>query len=256
MRRLLTLIIMTLCLGSAARAQRYDRGYDMSKLINFTEKGSWMVGGTAQWSTHKNDNYHFLILEDINSDGYRVMVSPFFTYMVKDNMGIGFRVGYNRTLLNIDSANMSISDIDIDVSKYHYLTHSFSAIALMRNYIPLGSSRRFAIVSEMQLGFTGGRTRVINGGGDAVTGAFEKNYSVFVGVNPGMMAFVNDHLAIELNVGMLGFQYQWNNQLQNQVYSGDRRMASVNFQINIFRIGFGLSYYFNPIKSKEERNKR
>jgi hypothetical protein len=64
-----------------------------------------------------------------------------------------------------------------------------------------------------------------------------------LGLNPGMVAFVNNHLAIEVNVGMLGLQYKHTEQIHNQVYTGDLKSTQINFKVNILSIGFGVSYY-------------
>ena len=110
--------ILLLLLFAAATfdvaAQRYDRGFERNP-STFIEKGTWMVGGTVAYSTHRNDNYRFFIIEDINSNGYRFSLSPVFCYMVRDNMGVGMRFSYGRKLLKVDSASVSIDQTQINV---------------------------------------------------------------------------------------------------------------------------------------------
>jgi len=226
----------------SAQAQRYDRGFDLNS-TTFTKKGTWMIGGQVAYSTHKNEDYHFLIIEDINSTGYRFTVSPMFCYMVRDNMGLGMRFGYGRNLLKVDSANLSIDEIDINVKDYYTLSHDFSAMAIYRNYIPLGESKRFALFNETQLAYSTGQAKLIDGHGTSIVGTYEKSNSLSLGLNPGMVAFINDHVAVEVNVGMLGLQYTSVDQTHNQVYKGSRETTQINFKVNILSIGFGLAYY-------------
>ncbi|MBQ7963264.1 MAG: hypothetical protein IJ288_01680 [Alistipes sp.] len=244
MRKLIFIITLMLCFTGAynARAQRYDRGFDI-KSSTFIEKGTWMVGGKVAYSTHKNTDYRFLVIEDINSTGYRFTVSPMFCYMIRDNMGLGMRFGYGRNLLKVDSANISIEEIDINVKDYYSLSHDFSAMAVYRNYIPLGNSKRFALFNETQLSYSAGEAKLIDGHGANIVGTFERSHSLGLGINPGMIAFVNDHIAVELNVGMLGLQYTSVDQTHNQVYKGSRETTQINFKVNILSIGFGLAYY-------------
>lgn len=202
-----------------------------------------MVGGKVAYSTHKNSDYRFLVIEDINSTGYRFTVSPMFCYMIRDNMGLGMRFGYGRNLLKVDSANISIDEIDINVKDYYSLSHDFSAMAVYRNYIPLGNSKRFALFNETQLAYGTGEAKLIDGHGTSIIGTFEKSHSLSLGLNPGMIAFVNDHVAVELNVGMLGLQYTSIDQTHNQVHKGSRETTQINFKVNILSIGFGLAYY-------------
>ncbi|MBQ3582015.1 MAG: hypothetical protein II976_03590 [Alistipes sp.] len=243
MRKLIFISIMLSVLGVlSAQAQRYDRGFDLNS-TTFTKKGTWMIGGQVAYSTHKNEDYHFLIIEDINSTGYRFTVSPMFCYMVRDNMGLGMRFGYGRNLLKVDSANLSIDEIDINVKDYYTLSHDFSAMAIYRNYIPLGESKRFALFNETQLAYSTGQAKLIDGHGTSIVGTYEKSNSLSLGLNPGMVAFINDHVAVEVNVGMLGLQYTSVDQTHNQVYKGSRETTQINFKVNILSIGFGLAYY-------------
>jgi hypothetical protein len=153
------------------------------------------------------------------------------------------RFGYGRNLLSVDSAGLSFDEININVKDYFSLNHDFSAMAIYRNYIPLGSSKRFALFNEMQLAYSTGQAKLIDGHGTSVVGTYEKSNSLSLGINPGMIAFINDHVAVELNVGMLGLQYNSVDQIHNQVNTGGRETTQINFKVNILSIGFGLAYY-------------
>ena len=243
--RKLVLIVVMLCFTGVAgvRAQRYDRGFDL-KSSTFVEKGTWMIGGQVAYSTHSNDNYRFLIIEDINSNGYRFTVSPMVGYAISDNMALGVRFAYGRNKLHVEQANLNIADININVKDYYTLSHDFTGMVVYRNYIPLGSSKRFAIFNETQLAVGIGQAKLINGRDiNSVVGTYEESLSLKLGLNPGLIAFVNDHLAVEVNVGMLGLQYNSIDQVHNQVYTGSREATQINFKVNIFSIGFGLAYY-------------
>ena len=234
-----------LCIAGVAdvRAQRYDRGFDL-KSSTFIEKGTWMVGGQVSYSAHSNDDYRFLIIEDINSDGYRFSVSPLVCYAIKDNMSLGVRFAYGRNKLMVDTAKIGIDDIEIDIRDYYSLSHDFTGMVVYRNYIPIGNSKRFALFNETQLAVGVGEAKLINGrNANSVVGTYEESLSLRLGLNPGLIAFVNDHLAVEVNVGMLGLQYNSIDQIHNQVYKGSREATQINFKVNVFSIGFGLAYY-------------
>lgn len=244
MRKLILSIVM-LCIAGvvSVRAQRYDRGFDLNS-TTFIEKGTWMIGGKVDYSTHSNTDYRFLIIEDINSDGYRFTASPVVTYMIRDNMGIGVRFGYGRNKLHINTANINIEDININVNDYYSLSHDFTGMVVYRNYIPLGNSKRFALFNETQLAVGLGQAKIINGRDKVnIKGTYEESLSLSLGLNPGLIAFVNDHMAVEVNVGMLGLQYNSVDQIHNQVYTGSREATQINFKVNVFSIGFGLAFY-------------
>lgn len=244
MRKVILSIVMLCIVGvMSVSAQRYDRGFDLNS-TTFVEKGTWMIGGQVGYSTHSNNDYRFLIIEDINSDGYRFTASPVVTYMIRDNMGLGVRFAYGRNKLHVNTANISIEDIDVNVKDYYSLSHDFTGMLVYRNYLPLGSSKRFALFNEAQLAVGIGQAKIINGRDNHnVKGTYEESLSLSLGLNPGLIAFVNDHLAVEVNVGMLGLQYNSVDQIHNQVYTGSREATQINFKVNVFSIGFGLAYY-------------
>ena len=76
----------------------------------FVPKGQWIFGGTASYSTHTNKGYQFLIIEGINSKGYTFRVSPMIAYAFRDNMALGGRFIYSRTLLKLDAAELHFGD--------------------------------------------------------------------------------------------------------------------------------------------------
>ena len=71
-----------------------------------------------------------------------------------------------------------------------------------------------------------------------------KAYSLDLAVDPGIVAFLTDNVALEMNVGIFGVSYKWNNQLHNQVSHGHMGSTSAGFMVNLLSIGVGVSYYF------------
>ena len=101
-----------LVLGAlSAEAQHYDRGYKSVSSAPFVEKGTWVLGGTARYSQHINDDFSLALINGINSEGFNFSVNPKLICMVKDNMGLGLRVSYDRGMLDLSSAYLSVSDI-------------------------------------------------------------------------------------------------------------------------------------------------
>ena len=93
----------------------------------FVPKGQWVFGGTASYSTHTNKSYQFLIIEGIDSKGYTFKISPMIAYAFRNNMALGGRFIYSRTLLKLDKAAINFGDADSNVSlnaqDYYALQH-------------------------------------------------------------------------------------------------------------------------------------
>lgn len=241
------IVIITIALITAgmlnARAQRFNRGIEMSKQP-FIPKGQWIAGGTVSYSEHNNDDYDFLVISGIKSDGYNFSVSPVLGYCFKNNLVAGGRFSYGRSLLKINSAALDLGDdIDLSVDDYYRLQHSYTGMGIFRYYVPLGNSQRFALVSEIQLGFGGSQAKYSKGTGEAFTGTYETSYDISLGVAPGLVAFVTNVMAIEVNVGVLGLKYGHIKQVTDQVHTGTRRNSSMNFKVNLLSISLGTAFY-------------
>lgn len=251
-KRVIALLLLTFTVWGATTVQaqlvndttaieKPSRGL---KQYTFVPKGQWIVGGSISYSQQSEDNYQFLIVEGINGDGYSFKVSPMFTYMFADNMGIGGRFSYDRSLMKINSANINLSeDLNFKVGDLYSLSHSYSGMVVLRNYISIGKNMRFGLYNETQLIFGGGQSKLVSGSGDNVTGAYESKFKFGVNLAPGVTAFINNNIAVELNVGLLGFHYNSTKQITDQVYVGNSNTTSASFQINLFSIGLGVSFY-------------
>ena len=244
MRRL-SLIFLMLYLGAlCAEAQHYDRGYEAVPSSPFVKKGTWMSGGTARYSQHNNDDFNLLVINDINSSGINLSVNPRLMYMFKDNMGVGLRFSYDRSMLDLTSADLSISEISMSARDCYQIQHKFSAHAVYRSYIPLGNSKRVAMFADLLFGGSFKQGKAFNAGGEYVVGTYGQNYALELAVEPGIVAFLSERLAVELNVGIFGVNYSWRDQLRNQVIGGHSDSTSAGFMVNLLSLGVGLSYYF------------
>lgn len=215
---------------------------------NFVPKGQWIFGGTASYSTHANKNYKLLIINDIDSDGYTVNVSPMIAYAPWKNMAVGVRFGYGRSMLGIDNAALALAGVELNVDFYHQIKHSYTGTLFWRPYIPLGTSNRFAIFAEVQLNFTGSQSKLVaeNGvvdGYQDYKGTYSKSLGGSIALQPGITAFVTNDIALELSIGVFGIGYEKTTQLKNQVEQGEIKSTNMNFKVNLLSIGFGVSFY-------------
>ncbi len=207
-------------------------------------KGQWVVGATGSYSAHKNDNYTLFVVDGINSQGYSVNITSTVSYAFKANMTGGLRFKYGRSLLRIYDAGLSIGGEDgtqITVNDFYALEHSYIASAVVRQYIPLGGAKRFALFADME--FEGGGFQSKFANDEPVKGTFSRGYTMGLGISPGIVAFATNDVAIEVSVGMLGVGYTHTDQAHNQVSTGEVNYSSMNFKINLLTIGLGVSIY-------------
>ena len=210
----------------------------------FVPKGQWVTGLNASFSTHTNDMYNIVIINDVKSEGYTVKVSPMLGYAVKDNLVAGIKFGYSRNLLRLDEGGISLggdSGLSLNAENYYTLKHTYEGSMFLRQYIPFGSNMRFALFTEAQLVFGGSQAKYL--AHVPVKGTYETSFSTALKITPGVAAFITNDVAIELNVGMMGVTFMTVRQTHNQVETGKRNESLMNFKINLLSIGLGLAIY-------------
>lgn len=216
---------------------------DITK-ATFVPKGQWITGVSVSYSQSHQDNYTFFVLEHLNGDTYTFKVSPMLFYSFKDNLAAGGRFAYQRSRTQIDSGYLNLGeDTNYDIDHLYRIAHNFYVGAGFRNYLPLGNTLRFGFFNEVQLQLGGGQSKIENGSGEDLTGTYETNFNLSLGLQPGLVVFLNNYSAIEVSVGVLGFEYTHTHATTDQIYESTRNTKSANFRINLFSIQFGAAFY-------------
>lgn len=223
------------------RPERIDRGIMQAVFI---PKGQWLAGGTVSYSEHEENNLNFLVIKNVEALGYTFNVSPYVGYFFKDNMAAGLRFGYNRTYLDMANFELNLGeDFNINLKDLYYLEHEYQVSGFLRTYMPIGKSKIFGLFNELRLTYAYGVGKNSTGSNTEYDGTYEQAHNLQIGIAPGMSAFVTNWSAVEVSVGVMGYNFKWQNQKTNQVETGIRRTSSGNFKINLFSINIGMTFY-------------
>lgn len=221
--------------------ERFERKLEQ---ITFVPKGQWITGVSVGYSQSNQDNYKFLIIEDLSGDSYTFKVSPMLMYAFKDNLAAGGRFAYSRQMTRLDKASIKLDpETGMDMNNMYSISQTFYSTAALRQYMSLGTSTRFGLVNEFQLQVGTGQSKIVNGLGDDLTGTYSRNLSLDIGVAPGMVVFLNNYTALECNVGVLGFSYNRKRATTDRIYVGEYDTKYANFKVNLFSILFGVTFY-------------
>lgn len=210
----------------------------------FIPKGQWMAGGTVSYQEHDQENLNFLILKDVEGRGYTFSVSPYVGYFFKDNISAGMRFAYNRTYLDMKNFDLELGeDFNISLNNLYWLEQKYKVGGFLRTYMPIGKNKIFGLFNEVQINYAYGVGKNSTGSGTEYDGTFERSHTLQIGIAPGLTAFVTDWSAVEVSIGVMGFDFKWVNQTTNQIETGFRRTSGGNFKINLFAINIGMTFY-------------
>ena len=212
--------------------------------VVFVPKGQWITGLSVNYSQNNQNTYQFFILEGISGDTYSFKISPMLMFAFKNDMSACGRFTYSRSLTKLESADITLdAETGYNIENLYSLSNNYSVSGLFRNYFSIGRSKRFGFFNEVQLTLGGGQAKLTQGKGQDLTGAYERNFNLNIGIVPGLCVFLNDYSAIEVNVGVLGFNYTDTKSIKDQIYVSRRNSKSANFKINLFSISFGAAFY-------------
>lgn len=265
MKRILSFILLlgavTLTLQAAGREKKpvepFDRGIGKSSSV-FIPAGTVGAGASFSYNNYSfgngmNDTGYqmlFSLIQNFQGNLMSFGIAPQVSYFIRDNLAVGARFDYDRSSLGLGNLDLSLSDaLSLTVGNFNYLKQSYTGAVTLRNYIPFGQSKRFAMFTELRLTGGYGQSESYKAGFDEVleepykTGTYQDIYQFEVGVVPGISAFVTNEVALEVSVGLLGFNYQKVEQVTNRVERSEMERNGVNFKINLLAINFGLSFY-------------
>ena len=164
-------------------------------------------------------------------------------YFFRDNISAGVRFAYRRNYLDLGNVDANLGDITISFKDLYYLEHKYETSGFLRTYIPIGKSKIFGLFNEARVTYGYGTGRHSTGSGVNYDGTYQKVQNLQIGFAPGLAAFITDWSAVEVSVGVMGFDFKWIDQTTNQVEQGSSRTSSGNFKINLFSINIGMTFY-------------
>ena len=248
----------------SSRRARFDRGLAFDTRTPSMPKGMWVAGISGGYSQHDNNDYGVVILDALNSRGNTTTISPMVQYVFANNQSVGVRFRYSHSLFDMADAQFHLTPElssmlfgEDGELKYRYRDESFMGFITYRYYVGLGAGKRFLLFNEVQAGVGGGSGREDSGATTA--GGFkrtthQKSIDFRLGFSPGATFFVTNAMAIELQIGLLGYEFRKltqeaataatsPDQIGAPVRPGSRTTHNVSARFDLLSLNFGATFY-------------
>lgn len=236
------------------RREKYDRGLAFDTKTPSMPKGLWVAGINVSYAQHENDNYRFLIIDRMNSESNSLNLSPMVHYVFANNQSIGVRFAYKRNLVDIQNLDLLLTDelnsmlFGDNGVRYKFRNHTYMGYLSYRYYVGMGStSKRLLFFNEVQAGFGGGQQREDTGWNNDKTGyktgTFQNTFHFRLGLAPGATFFVTNVLAIEVQLGLLGYEFKKVTQFGTNLPTASRTTSSISTRFDFLSIAFGTTFY-------------
>lgn len=218
---------------------RYDRG-----LFNFLfiPQGQWMFGLTASYGEFNSDDVQILsLIKDFSFKGKLYSIQPTVSYFFRSNQSMGLKFSYSRGIAALGGLSVDIDDdMSFTLSDISYYSQSYTASVFYRNYVGLGTEKRFAIFNEIDLAFGSGSSRFKRSYDGEMRDTKTLTSKWSLNFSPGVTMFIMDNACFNVSFGVFGLHVTHDKQYTNGEDEGTRTSSGANFRFNLFNINFGL----------------
>ncbi|WP_299578906.1 hypothetical protein [uncultured Sunxiuqinia sp.] len=203
------------------------------------EKGTWHTGFTMNLNNTSSENLDNLLFNvgKFDNTGFGLNFSG--GYFLADDISAGIKYSYQSKEMD------AIYEWNEENARYQSAKSNHRMIFFLRNYYPISPNGRFSFFNETDLGVDLGSsvTRHTKSEKD-ITKSYSEEFSLALGVKPGMAVVLTRGFAFEVSVGLLGLTYTNKNVTTDGVKEGSRDKFNFDFDISLLSLDFGLAYYF------------
>lgn len=236
MRKLTLLLVLSAFLGGSLCAQKKD-----SKYKDGVEISKGMKFGSLNFSTSSKNatNESTLFANYLKQDKLNLTVRFDAGYVLKQNLAVGMGLLYgSRKDYNTQQAS------DGTITENKTMGREFAFRPFVKNFLPLGNSKKFYIVipTELQIGFGSKVTESTTNG--ILTRTYTSSNYYGLQMRPGLLAFIVDNFGFEVNVGAFGLNRTHSKTSTTGLPDGEVKEGDLSLRIDLLQLSLGFSLYF------------
>ena len=214
-------------------------------------KGTWLLGGTLSAKSNSLSDIDLLVVDVENFDQRAFNIRLEGSYFFKENISVGLGLQFGEDKAEL-IANLLNNSYKRDIRNF---SRTYGVLGFIKNHIPVSTNNVFYVTNQTELfyGFKSGPSETYIS--DILERKYADKHSIGVSIRPGILVFLTDNFAFDLNMGILGFshsvenvdyEYPPNNQPTDSDRKGDSKNKSTNLNLkfDLLKLGFGFSYYF------------
>ena len=215
------------------------------------KKGTWLLGGTLSAKSNSLSDIDLLVVDVEHFDQRAFNIRLEGSYFFKENISVGLGLQFGEDKVDL-VANLLNDSYKRDIRNF---SRTYGVLGFIKNHIPVSSNNVFYVTNQTELfyGFKSGPSETYIS--DILERKYADKHSIGVSIRPGILVFLTDNFAFDLNMGILGFshsvenvdyEYPPNNQPTESDRKGDSKNKSTNLNLkfDLLKLGFGFSYYF------------
>lgn len=214
-------------------------------------KGTWLLGGTLSAKSNSLSDIDLLVVDVENFDQRAFNIRLEGSYFFKENVSVGLGLQFGEDKADL-VANLLNNSYKRDIRNF---SRSYGFLGFIKNHIPVSSNNVFYVTNQTELfyGYKSGPSETFIS--DILERQYAEKHSMGISIRPGILVFLTDDFAFDLNMGILGFSHSQENVAykypennppseSNRKEDSKNRSTDLNLKFDLLKIGFGFSYYF------------
>ncbi|MDE6248613.1 MAG: hypothetical protein K2M29_02750, partial [Paramuribaculum sp.] len=178
---------------------------------------------------------------------------PSVSYFIRNNQSLGIRFNYTRGEADLSGLNIDFDDdLNFSLKDVSYYSNHYSLGVFYRNYVGLGSLKRFAVFNDVDLSFGSGSSRFQRSYDGLLHDTHTTVTECSLNFSPGVCMFIMDNVSFNVSFGVFGLRLRNEKQRTYRevagqevpdIDTGSRFSSGANFKFNLFNINFGLGVH-------------
>ena len=215
------------------------------------KKGTWLLGGTLSAKSNSLSDIDLLVVDVESFDQRAFNIRLEGSYFFKENVSVGLGLQFGEDKVDL-VANLLNNSYKRDIRNF---SRSYGVLGFIKNHIPVSSNNVFYVTNQTELfyGYKSGPSETFIS--DILERQYGEKHSMGISIRPGILVFLTDDFAFDLNMGILGFSHSQENVAykypennppseSNRKEDSKNRSTDLNLKFDLLKIGFGFSYYF------------
>ena len=216
----------------------YDEGFEPFL------KGNWYTSIEMKFAKRDQTNDVEALENIIYGETDELNIGLTAGYYFSDNFAAGMGFNYERQKLSGYSHGLTLLSKNDTVSKNSQTDH-YTISPRLRSSIPLSGNKRINIYIDLgaSVGFGNSVSSEINNNG-RISELNADNFSLGVGMSPGVTFFVMQNFAIELGLNILEYSYESTTAQRDDLPLSKDVSQGIDFNLSLSRLNVALAYYF------------
>lgn len=216
--------------------------------VKYAYKGEMAFGLAASYGAISSDDSDFLLIVDgIGLEGSVFTINPSVGYFLSDNICLGVRFGYSRTVGHLGNISLdlgSANDVNMSLSNVDFKNQMTTMAAFLRSYAGIDKKGHFGLFGELEFALKAGSSD-FSYAPDGEKKLTKSNNTQFkLAFNSGVAVYIFPNVCCTLSFGLGGIQFNKVTQrgLDGSVI-GSRQASKMLFRLNLADIRIGLNVH-------------